>query len=82
MQGAEVFNVICVDPFYFFEFSFILADASYCNTESSDEGAVGDSDVGGVGFNADAVITVIHEPIVEGYSGAVDCVRTVGIICV
>lgn len=79
VQGVVEFEVATVEPLYRLCFAVILANAADCDTETIIEARVCDGDIGTVCFQGNAIIAVIHSPVVHLDVGRADGVGTVGI---
>lgn len=87
--GFEVSSVQRVKEVYIlgmnsldsFKHPFILANTPNGNTKPIIEGTVTNGDIGRIGLRTDTIISVIHNPVIEGNMGTVDGIGTIGVFC-
>lgn len=79
VQCVVEFEVATVKPLYRLRFAVILANAADCDAETVIEARVCDGDIGTICFQRNAVIAVIHSPVVHLYVRRADGVGAVGI---
>lgn len=77
MKGIMVVDVLHSEPLNGLELIFVLADAAQRNTKAVVEMGVGDSDICAIPFKGNAVVPVIHSPVIEGDVRGADRVSSV-----
>jgi hypothetical protein len=77
VQSIRIDNVIDVNAFNSLVRSQVLSNTSDGDAETVIKGAVCDVDVGAVGLEGDAIVTIDNGPAVKGNKRGVNCVDAV-----
>ena len=65
VEGVVELDVLDIEAFDCFKLIFILPDTAQGNAEAVVEVRISDCDVCAVGFERDAVVSVVYRPVVE-----------------